>query len=272
MSSPAPPGRDAEPGRCRANQRRERIPTAYNFNGNAQSIDHFLVTADIASITRTSPVHVDADFPSIDRNDPTIPQVGSDHDGIVAYIKVPGTTVLSFNPTSVTFTAPQVVNTYQQRSLSTVKNNGTTAITITSIVASANFSVPANPCGTQIVAGTPCVITVTFKPTTTGPITGTLTLTDSDVTGTQTVNLSGTGAGIFSATALAVSAGTSVFGANTTLTATVTGNAGTTPTGSVNFLDGTTVLKSAAVAERQRSRHVQHNAAGRRKPQHHSGL
>ena len=87
---------------------------------------------------------------------------------------------------------------------------------------------------------------MTFKPTTTGPITGTLTLTDSDVTGTQTIALSGTGAGIFSATALAVSSGNIVFGTNTTLTATVTGNAGTTPTGTVNFLDGATVLKSAA--------------------------
>jgi len=216
----------------------------YNFNGNVQSIDHFLVTSDIASITRTSPAHYDADFPAIDRNDPTTPLVGSDHDGIVGYMKVPGTTVLSLNPTSLTF-ASQVLNTSTMQTV-TVTNGGTSPIAITSIVASAGFSVIASPCGTQIVAGTPCVITVTFKPTTTGPITGTLTLTDSDVTGTQTVALTGTGAGIFSATALGVSSGNIVFGTNTTMTATITGNASTTPTGTVNFLDGATVLKTAA--------------------------
>ena len=217
---------------------------SYSFAGNAQSIDHFLVTSDIASIIRTAPAHYNTDFPAIDRNDPTIPQVGSDHDGIVGYLKVPGTTVLSFNPPSLTF-ASQVLNTSSTQTV-TVTNGGTSPITVSSIVASANFSVTATPCGTQIVAGTPCVITVTFKPTTTGPITGTLTLTDNDVTGTQTIALSGTGAGTFSATALGVSSGNIVFGTNTTLTATVTGNAGTTPTGTVNFLDGATVLKSAA--------------------------
>jgi len=217
---------------------------SYVFLGNAQSIDHFLTTADIAGIVHTVPVHINADFPDVLRNNATIPQGGSDHDGIVGYLQVPGTTTLSFNPPSLTF-GTQNLNTTATLPV-TVTNTGTTPITITSIVASANFSVVANPCGTQIVAGTPCTITVTFKPTVTGPITGTLTLTDSDVTGTQTVALNGTGAGVFSATALAVSAGNIVFGTNTTMTATVTGNAGTTPTGTVNFLDGSTVLKSAA--------------------------
>jgi predicted extracellular nuclease len=215
----------------------------YNFNGNAQSIDHVLTTQDIAGITRTVPVHVNADFPSIDRNNATIPQVGSDHDGIVVYIKVPGTTVLSFNPTALTFTTPQVLKTTATLPVA-ITNNGTAAITLTSIVASANFSIPASPCGASLAGGATCTITVSFTPTTTGPITGTLTFTDSDVTGTQTLALSGTGAGIFSATTLLPTNTSVVAGANVTLTATVTGNAGSTPTGTVNFLDGTTSLQS----------------------------
>ncbi len=217
---------------------------SYSFVGNAQSIDHFFVTSNIASIVRTAPAHYNADFPAIYRNDSTRPEVGSDHDGIVGYIKIPGTTVLSITPTTLTFPS-QVLSTTSTQTV-TVTNNGTAPITVTTIVSSnANFTIPATPCGAQIVSGTPCVITVTFKPTATGPITGTLTLTDSDVTGTQTVTLNGTGAGIFSAVALTATPG-GVFGSTINLSATVTGNAGATPTGTVNFLDGATVIKSAA--------------------------
>ncbi len=66
---------------------------SYSFNGNAQTLDHFLVTADIAGITRTAPAHYDADFPAVLRNDPTRPEVASDHDGIVGYIAVPASAV-----------------------------------------------------------------------------------------------------------------------------------------------------------------------------------
>jgi predicted extracellular nuclease len=214
----------------------------YSFAGNAQSIDHFLTTTDIAGITRTSPAHYNADFPAIYRNDATRPEVGSDHDGIVGYIKVPGGTVLSITPPSLTF-ASQVLKTTTSQNV-VIKNSGTSAITITSIVASANFSIPASPCGASLAAGASCTVPVSFTPTVTGPITGTLVFTDSDVTGTQTVNLSGTGAGIFSATTLAPATSSIVAGNNFTFTATVTGNAGTTPTGTVSFLDGATTLKS----------------------------
>ena len=49
--------------------------------------------------------------------------------------------MLSFNPTSLTF-ASQVLNTTTTQTV-TVTNNGTSPITVTSIVASANFSVVA---------------------------------------------------------------------------------------------------------------------------------
>jgi predicted extracellular nuclease len=221
---------------------------SYSFNGNAQSIDHFYVTADIAGITRTAPAHYNADFPAILRNDPTRPEVGSDHDGIVGYIKVPGGTVITLTPTSLTF-ASQVLKTTTTQNV-VIKNTGSTAISITSIAfgggAGTNFSIPASPCGTSLAAGASCTVVVSFTPTTTGPITDTLVFTDSDVTGTQTVTLAGTGAGIFSATALTAAPTAIIAGNNVTLTATVTGNAGFTPTGTVNFLDGTTTLKSAA--------------------------
>jgi len=73
-----------------------------------------------------------------------------------------------------------------------LSNNGSAAITISSVVASANFA-ETNTCGNSVAAGASCTITVTFTPTQSGAIRGTLTITDSDPTSPQVVYLSGTG-------------------------------------------------------------------------------
>ena len=213
---------------------------SYVYLGNAQSIDHVLVTPELASITSTSPAHFDADFPVVYRNDATRPEASSDHDGVVAYIQVPGATVLSFSSSSLTFT-PQVLGTTVTQTV-TVQNSGTSAITLSKVAASSNFG-ETNDCGSSLAASKSCTVTVSFTPTTTGAITGTLTLTDSDVTGTQTVALNGTGVATSSSVTLSAPP-TTVIGSNVTLTATVSGNAGTTPTGSVTFTDGSTMLKT----------------------------
>ena len=60
--------------------------------------------------------------------------------------------------------------------------------------ASGDYSVTSDTCsGHTIAASGMCAITVTFAPSITGVDNGTLTVTDSGGTGTQTVNLSGTG-------------------------------------------------------------------------------
>jgi hypothetical protein len=76
-------------------------------------------------------------------------------------------------------------------------NTGNAALTITSIVTSANFGQTDN-CGGSVAASDSCRIDVTFAPTAAGTLTGTLTITDNSngVAGsTQTVTLSGTGTG-----------------------------------------------------------------------------
>lgn len=217
----------------------------YSYVGNAQSIAHFFVTADIASQMTLAPAHYNADFPVVYRNDSTRPEVGSDHDGQVGYLMVPGFTVLTINPTTLTF-ASQTLNTTTTQNVS-ITNSGTSAITVSSaaITGTTAFTVPANPCGGSIAAGATCTLTVSFKPTVSGVANGTLTLTDSDVTGTQTVTLTGTGAGVFSTTSLLVSPTTLVQGGTVSLQATIgsSGAAGTL-SGTVSFLDGSTVLKS----------------------------
>lgn len=74
----------------------ESLPAAgrysYSFDGNAQSLDHMLVTSSLLpGISRFAIAHVDADFPESFRSDPSRPERLSDHDGEVAYIQLPDT-------------------------------------------------------------------------------------------------------------------------------------------------------------------------------------
>jgi predicted extracellular nuclease len=66
---------------------------SYVFDGNAQAIDHVLITQNLQS--RVGAFHyarLDADFPEIYRNDPNRPERISDHDAAVAYISLLGPT------------------------------------------------------------------------------------------------------------------------------------------------------------------------------------
>jgi hypothetical protein len=77
----------------------------------------------------------------------------------------------------------------------TLSNSGTAALTITGIGTSINFG-QTNNCGGSVAASGSCTINVTFSPTASRLLTGTLTITDNSngVAGsTQTVSLSGTG-------------------------------------------------------------------------------
>ena len=79
----------------------------------------------------------------------------------------------------------------------TLNNTGSGALTIISIATTTNFG-QTNNCAGSVAASGSCTINVTFSPTATGPLTGTLTITDNNngVAGsTQTVSLSGTGTG-----------------------------------------------------------------------------
>ena len=98
------------------------------------------------------------------------------------------------SPGSLTFSG-QLVNTSSASQAVTLNNSGTAALSVSSITASNNFG-QTNNCGSSVTAGGSCTINVTFTPSTSGPLSGTLTITDNsnNTTGsTQTVSLSGTG-------------------------------------------------------------------------------
>jgi hypothetical protein len=98
---------------------------------------------------------------------------------------------VSISPATMTFTT-QTVGTTSTSQAATLTNAGTSAVTITSIAATAPFS-QTNNCPTSLTAGASCTINVSFTPTKGGPLTGALTVTDNATNSPQTVALTGTG-------------------------------------------------------------------------------
>lgn len=86
----------------------------------------------------------------------------------------------------------QLVGTTSPAQPVTLTNNGSQALTITSIVASAGFA-EANNCGTSLAAGASCTINVTFTPSASGTFTGTITITDNAPGSPQSVVVTGAG-------------------------------------------------------------------------------
>ena len=73
-----------------------------------------------------------------------------------------------------------------------VMNSSANAIPISSISITPPFAIASNTCGTStLAANSTCQLTIDFTPTTSGAVSGILTITDS--AGTQTVSLTGTG-------------------------------------------------------------------------------
>ena len=99
---------------------------------------------------------------------------------------------ITITPSSIAF-GNETVNVPVSKPV-TVKNNQTTAITVTSITVTGSNTVSfqqTNNCGSSIPASGSCTITVTFKPTGTGGRSASVTLTDG--VGTQNIPLTGTG-------------------------------------------------------------------------------
>ncbi len=108
-------------------------------------------------------------------------------------------TIVTANPTSLTF-GNQAQGTTSASQPVTITNIGTTTVTISSIVASTNFG-ETNTCPTTLTAGggtgSNCIVNVTFAPTATGSLTGTVTVTYTSAGSTSpqttTISLTGTG-------------------------------------------------------------------------------
>ncbi len=143
---------------------------------------------------------------------------------------------VEFSPASLTF-ADQTVGTTSGALPVTVTNTGSADLTISAIAAStsttnaaASFAETDNCVGT-LAAGKSCTVNVTFTPSISGSLAGTLTVTDNASGSPQTVNLSGNGIAEF--TLSANQASTLVDDGTTSTTFTVTLNAPSSFTGTV---------------------------------------
>jgi Beta-propeller repeat/Abnormal spindle-like microcephaly-assoc'd, ASPM-SPD-2-Hydin/Cep192 domain 4 len=97
----------------------------------------------------------------------------------------------TLSPTALPF-GDQIENTTSASQPVTLTNTGNASLTITGVTISANFS-QTNNCMSNLPAGSSCTIDVTFTPTTTGSLTGTLSVADNAADSPQTVSLTGTG-------------------------------------------------------------------------------
>jgi hypothetical protein len=98
---------------------------------------------------------------------------------------------VSISPSTLNFGSP-VVGTHIAAQTVQVQNTGLALLTFISIQTSPNFA-ESDSCQQNLLAfNGQCTISVTFDPTTAGPLTGTLTLTDNSSSSPQTVQLSGT--------------------------------------------------------------------------------
>ena len=189
---------------------------SYTEWGNAQVLDHAVVTADIAGSTSLAVGHIDADFPVVLYNDATTPAAISDHDPLLAYLALPApVTSATLTGNGVFLTSIGVGQSSVGQQL-TLTNTGETAISITGFTVTGDFA-QSNNCGSSLAVGSSCAVNVVFTPTAVGARTGSIKLNGSATV--AAVSLTGTGlvAADFSmgdstgnaTTALTVSAGLS---------------------------------------------------------------
>jgi hypothetical protein len=70
----------------------------YVFDGNAQALDHILVNGPARElVTRVAMARMNADFPEVRRGDGARPERLSDHDAVVAYLRLPDAASLAVN-------------------------------------------------------------------------------------------------------------------------------------------------------------------------------
>jgi hypothetical protein len=146
------------------------------------------------------------------------------------------------SPARLTF-ASQIVGATSQPQTISLGNPGNAPLIVSAITAGADFQ-QTNNCST-VAPSANCTISVVFKPTVTGTLSETLSISDNAVNSPQIVTLSGTGTVIVIATiSLTSSPNPSVVNQAVTFTATIN-PAPKSPVGNISFFDGPTLLGTA---------------------------
>jgi Beta-propeller repeat/Abnormal spindle-like microcephaly-assoc'd, ASPM-SPD-2-Hydin len=97
--------------------------------------------------------------------------------------------VVSLAPGSLTFPGQQV-GTTSAAQIVTLTNSGNMVLSISNVQVTGNFA-ETNNCSTPVAASSSCAISITFTPTASGALSGTLTVSDSAANSPQTESLTG---------------------------------------------------------------------------------
>lgn len=103
----------------------------------------------------------------------------------------PGSPAVSLSSNTLTF-PDESPGSASPSQVVTVTNSGAAPLNISGITATANFQ-EIDDCGSQVAAGAHCTINVTFAPTTTGNLQGTITLADNASGSPHRITLAGQG-------------------------------------------------------------------------------
>jgi Bacterial Ig-like domain (group 3)/FG-GAP-like repeat/Abnormal spindle-like microcephaly-assoc'd, ASPM-SPD-2-Hydin len=152
------------------------------------------------------------------------------------------------SPTALNF-GPVLLGEASPTRLVALSNIGSSELTAPSISISGDFAISNNSCTKGVKPETHCNVDVTFTPTALGLETGALTFTDNAPNSPQTISLTGTGSNMAATTTrLTSSQSPSLYKQSVTFAATVTSAPSATITGTVSFMDGTSLLRSVALA------------------------
>ncbi len=104
---------------------------------------------------------------------------------------------VTVSPATLTFASTNVGATTAAQAV-TIKNTGTTAVTLTSETLTgtnaSSYLISGNTCTSSLAVSATCIVSVEFKPTTTGTLTASLSVADNATGSPQSVALSGIGA------------------------------------------------------------------------------
>jgi hypothetical protein len=125
----------------------------------------------------------------------------------VGAVTMLNTGVVAFSPTTAPLTFPVLpINTTSSQQSLKLTNNGTSALSISSMKISAGVFQMRDTCGSSVAAGESCSISTTYKPKSAGTQTALITIIDSASSQPQFVELTG------SATVIKVSPTSLTFG------------------------------------------------------------
>jgi 6-phosphogluconolactonase (cycloisomerase 2 family) len=120
----------------------------------------------------------------------SVSYAGTDSPQVVA-LSGTGVAQLTLSASSIAF-GPQAAGSTSAAKTLTLTNNSGSAISLSSIVPSSEFT-QTNNCGTGIAKGASCTVSVSFAPTKAGSIFGSIVVTDSAANSPQIVDLTGAG-------------------------------------------------------------------------------